>query len=65
MGIINQDFFDKTTLKMLRERFATAEPFPHVAFEGFLEPDFMDRISAGFPLSRSCLGQGHELSRRG
>ena len=58
MGIINQDFFDKTTLKMLRERFATAEPFPHVAFEGFLEPDFMERISAGFPSHEAVSAKG-------
>ncbi len=43
----------------LREQYRTAKPFPFIAVDEFLEPEFAREVAASYPTFEAAQGQGH------
>ncbi|MGF1469597.1 MAG: 2OG-Fe(II) oxygenase [Sandaracinaceae bacterium] len=48
-------------VERLRDEFRTAQPFPHVAIEGFLEDDFAREVAASYPAFEDANRIGHQF----
>jgi len=46
----------------LRRQFQEAKPFPFIAIEQFLEPEFAREVAASYPRYAEARGRGREFS---
>lgn len=47
--MVNENFFNAKTISDLNKQFTTAEPYPHLIFDDFLDPELAEQIATEFP----------------